>query len=388
MDLSENLKKIIKEKKTLLGVGPMSLNVISSTIELSNKYNTYIMLIASRRQIDIEELGSGYVEGWSTKQYSNYVSNLDKKNKIILSRDHGGPWQNDTEVKKKYSLKMAMESAKNSYKSDILNNFKIIHIDPSINTIQKNNIDKNLQLIYELYDYCYHFAQKNNKKILFELGTEEQNQGLNTIEELEYWINKIKIFCKKNKFPQPFFIVSQTGTKVMELRNIGSFDSDVRHKDQLPAEIQIPKITNWAEKNGLYIKEHNADYLSNDALKWHTRLGIHAANVAPEFATTETKTLLSLFDICKLKKEKELFISESLKSLKWKKWMIDDNNFKSDEYKAIICGHYIYNLPIIKEAKTKLKKELKKKNINLNYELKKSIKNSIMRYLINFRLLI
>ena len=40
------------------------------------------------------------------------------------------------------------------------------------------------------------------------------------------------------------------------------------------------------------------------------------------------------------------------------------------------------------DCDNEFKKELKKKNIDLNYELKKSIKNSIMRYLINFRLLV
>ena len=387
MNLSSKLSKIILEKKTLLGVGPMSINVINSSIELSNFFDIYLILIASRRQIDIREFGGGYVEGWSTSDFSNYISKKDKKNKIILARDHGGPWQNNFEIQKKMNLKDAMSSAKESYKADILNNFKIIHIDPSIDIFHKLNINKTLELIYELYEFCYSFAKKNNKEILFELGTEEQNHGLNTIEELDYWINKIKIFCKKNKFPNPFFIVAQTGTKVMELKNIGSFDSDVRQKKQLPAEIQIPKITEWAVKNGLFIKEHNADYLSNDSLKWHPKLGIHAANVAPEFATVETKALLKLFDKCNMKKEKNIFIDEAIKSKKWKKWMMKDDIYKDDEYKAIICGHYIYNIDIIKEIKHKLEKKLNSKNINLNENLKKHIKVSIMRYLSNFKLI-
>ena len=79
MELKNKLIKIINDKKTLLGVGPMSLNVVDSSIELSNFYNIPIMLIASRRQIDIKELGSGYVEGWSTKQFADYVKKKDRK---------------------------------------------------------------------------------------------------------------------------------------------------------------------------------------------------------------------------------------------------------------------------------------------------------------------
>ena len=62
MKLKTELDKLINQKKTLLGVGPMSKNVIDSTIEIANKFNTSLMLIASRRQIDSKMLGGGYVK--------------------------------------------------------------------------------------------------------------------------------------------------------------------------------------------------------------------------------------------------------------------------------------------------------------------------------------
>ena len=49
-------KELTNKKKTLLGVGPMSANVVDSTIELSDKYKVPLILIASRRQIDFEYL--------------------------------------------------------------------------------------------------------------------------------------------------------------------------------------------------------------------------------------------------------------------------------------------------------------------------------------------
>ena len=52
MELKKKLEKIINQRKTLLGVGPMSLNVVDASIELSNKFNFPLMMIASRRQID------------------------------------------------------------------------------------------------------------------------------------------------------------------------------------------------------------------------------------------------------------------------------------------------------------------------------------------------
>ena len=41
-------------------------------------------------------------------------------------------------------------------------------------------------------------------------------------------------------------------------------------------------------KYGIFLKQHNTDYLSNETLKWLPRLGIHAVNVAPEFGYIES----------------------------------------------------------------------------------------------------
>ena len=57
--------------------------------DLSNKYNIPIFLIASRRQIDSSKFKGGYVNNWSTNDFSNFVKKIDRKNNIILSRDHG-----------------------------------------------------------------------------------------------------------------------------------------------------------------------------------------------------------------------------------------------------------------------------------------------------------
>ena len=73
----------LKKKCTLLGIGPMSKNCIDVTIELANKYNVPIMLIASRRQIESNELGGGYVNNWTTEEYSEYV----KKNLGEIVKD-------------------------------------------------------------------------------------------------------------------------------------------------------------------------------------------------------------------------------------------------------------------------------------------------------------
>ncbi len=376
-----------KQKCTLLGVGPMSLNCVNAAIELSNDNKIPIMLIASRRQVDSEVFGGGYVNNWDTKSFSQYVKERDKKNMIILARDHGGPWQSNYEVKKNMNLKEAMESSKHSFYEDIQSDFQIVHLDPSIDIHNKPSREDVILRLFELYEYCISVAEKLNKKIIFEVGTEEQSGSTNTPDILEEDLKKIKEFCSQNNYIQPSFVVIQSGTRVAETNNIGSFDSPVRVADELPPEIQIPKMIEICKSNNIMMKAHNTDYLSDEALKWHPRLGIHAANVAPEFGVVETKSFLKILDENGLNNISEKFLELSYNSMKWKKWMIP-NSKSSDLKKSIIAGHYNFS----KEEFLLIKKDanfaLLSKGIDLDRFLTNEIKKSILRYLKNFRMIV
>tara|TARA_A100001011_G_scaffold292447_1_gene304142 strand:- start:20906 stop:22072 length:1167 start_codon:yes stop_codon:yes gene_type:complete len=384
--ISNLLTTQIKKGRTLLGVGPMSKNIVDACIELVEQYNVPLMMISSRRQIDSDIFGGGYVNNWSTERYSNYIRSKSPNNKIILCRDHGGPWQNSLEIKKKYSELKAMESAKRSYESDINSNFKVIHIDTSLDINSTPKIDKVLDRTFELYEHCFSYASKKKKEILFEVGTEEQSGVTNTYEETEYFLNKLSKFCKRNNLPKLFFIVLQSGTKVMETRNIGTFESLVRIKNEIPAEIQIFKIKEICKKYKVYFKQHNTDYLSDDSLNWHPKLGIHAANVAPEFGVAETQNLLNLMKKYKMLNLYDEFIDLCAKSNKWKKWKIDGSKL-NDYQKTIICGHYLYSSEKGKAIIDETKSRLIKKNINYQNLAKKIVKKSILRYMNCFKLI-
>ena len=380
--IQQRLKDYRKNKNcTLLGVGPMSKNCIDATIELANEYCTPLMLIASRRQIDSEQFGGGYVENWTTEQYADYVIYKDTQKNIILARDHGGPWQNELEISNKLNLNDAMQSAKESYRADIDAGFQMLHIDPSVDIHANPNIDQVLERVYELYEFCWTYSQQKNQDVIFEIGTEEQNGSNNTQEELEYTLECMRKFCKSNKLPYPSFIVIQAGTRVMEMRNIGSFDSPIRVANELPPEIQIPKMISICNHYRIFMKEHNADYLSTDSLKWQPRLGIHAANIAPEFGVAESKAFIDLMENSNQNILLEEFLRISYESKKWEKWMINATS-ASDKDKAIISGHYIFSTAECLELKSQARFHIK----DLDTQLKNKVKESIFRYMKAFNL--
>jgi hypothetical protein len=381
-------KYLYQKRSTLLAVGPMSKNCVDATVELSNSHSIPIMLIASRRQIDSKVFGGGYVNGWDTAAYSRYVQDKDKKKLIFLSRDHGGPWQNNIEKQKKFTLKQAMSSAKESYMCDIDSGFKFIHIDTSMSLKgTEGNKKKCMDRLFEFYEFCHMYSKKKKRDIFFEIGTEEQSGTTNTQEELEETLNETIKFCNKNKFKKPTFVVIQSGTRVMEMKNVGSFDLPFRVKNEVPAEIQVPQMIEICKKYNILMKEHNTDYLSNEALGWHPRLGIHAANVAPEFGVIETKAIIKIMDLLNLKELKDKFLRLSLNSGKWKKWMIKDSD-ATDYERSMIAGHYIFSNTEFIDLKNELKNILKKKKkLDLDNYLKKEIKESINRYLYNFKMI-
>ncbi len=372
-----------KRRCTLLGVGPMSSNCIDAAIELANGHDVPVMLIASRRQIDSVKFGGGYVNNWTTGQFAEYVIDADKKGQVILSRDHGGPWQNELEVGEKMSLRRAMQSAKESFREDIDAGFQILHIDPSVDIFGKPDVDQVLDRLYELYEFCWRYAHSLGREVVFEIGTEEQSGSVNALEELEYTLESMHRFCAKEKLPFPTFVVVQTGTRVLEMRNVGSFDSPVRVVDELPVEIQIPQMVEICKHYGVFIKEHNADYLSAESLQWHPRIGIHAANIAPEFGVAESRALVDL-----LRRESaggcvDSFLQLAYDSGKWKKWMVPDSQ-ASDTEKALIAGHYVFAHEEFIEIKRRAAEEL---GVDIDQFLKEKIKEVILQYLLNFRVI-
>jgi len=387
MKCEDRLKNFIKKRKsTLLGIGPMSQNCVDAVIELGKDYKLPLMLIPSRRQIDDKEHGGGYVNNWTTETFSEYVKKRDPEGNIILARDHGGPWQNYSEVDKKMDLQKAMESSRRSFEVDIKSGFQIIHIDPSIDIHKTISQDEVLERLFELYEYCYEAAQKYGKEVIFEFGTDEQSGEQQELEELKNIIQKTLDFCKNNSLPKPFFLVVQTGTRVKETRNVGNINDATRVRGVIPPEVYISKIVEMCEQYGLHLKEHNVDYLSDEILSWHPRIGIHAVNVAPEFGVFETKHILKICGELNLKKEEEMFLELAYESRKWDKWLLPDSN-TTDYDKAVIAGHYVFANERFKEIKKSISSKYESTGFDLDKSIKEGLKYAIGRYLYHFNLI-
>lgn len=383
--LRKRLERMISHRKTLLGVGPMSKNCVDAVIDISTRHDLVLMLVASRRQIECAAMGGGYVNNWTTEEYAAYVIDSDKKGKVVLCRDHGGPWQHPGEIREGLSSRRAMESAKKSYEVDIKSGFEIVHIDTSLEVNGKLTVDEAVDRACELYEHCHKVASIHGREIEFEIGTEEQTGLGGSLEESELILERICSFCEQNRLKPPLFVVLQTGTRTIEDRNIGSLQSELRVRDELAPEIQLPLLTKMCERYGVRLKEHNGDYLSDECLEWHPRIGINAINVAPEFGVVESRALLWLMEEYGLKREYETFIDMVSESDKWVKWSLPEKEY-SRRWKAEIAGHYFFSSEVGKEVIARSKVAIAERGVDYDMYVKKALENAILRYCKQLRL--
>src|SRR3990167_7769964 len=354
MNKFDRLHDAINSKKTILCVGPISKYCIDSVIELANENQIPMVLIASRRQVECEKLGEGYV--FDTESFVKYVRKRDTDGWVYLARDHGGPWQGNNEEKIDYAK--AMQRALISYENDIKYGIDIIHIDQSLRLRPINEIISDVNV---LYSYCEAYAKSYGKEVIYEAGTEEHGGHITEPSDFEDFVKSIKDVSPKIKF-----VVGNVGLYVKERKNIGTLNCD-----------RLKRLIFICNKNKVYLKCHNVDYVGDTVHKLNN-LGAHAINIAPEIGVEETRSLLSFWRVCGYFKEADQFIELAYKSGKWLKWMTNIGDTKSKEERAIIAGHYIFNHWTVEEMRKHMDK---KEHGNIENYVKSMVKRNLSCYL-------
>lgn len=312
-----------------LGFGPMSPEIIDTLVSYSNQGHP-LMLIASRNQIDAN---SGYVMTTEALYERVYKT---MSNYLWLCRDHCGPYFLDTE--KSLDIGPAIEATKKTIAKDIEMGFNLIHIDTS----RCNDV-------YGVAEQLIEFCLKLNPKIHFEFGTEE-NVGVAA------GVNKYQEDVKfASQFPNMEFVVAQTGSLVMEDRQVGDFDIAI-----------ATELADFAHSKNVKLKEHNADYLTAEQIQMRKQAGVDACNIAPQLGVIQTKTILSLAQ--QFNVDSTEFANTVLDSKRWKKWMLNGG----DQIKINSAGHYCFTSDPYKQLVEKL-------NVHCNTD--KEIESSIVQCL-------
>ncbi len=375
----ERLRRALRHGGTTqLGVGPMSLASVDATIELANRHACPLMLIASRRQVECREQGGGYVNDWCTEDFAEYARVRDPGDFVLLCRDHGGPWQSTREKERAFSVPEAMASAKQSLEADLRAGFDILHLDPSVppssGKLPRATV---LELLFELFDFVMETADHLGRRVLVEVGTEEQDGGQNSPEALAEFLEPLSAFVDRRGYELPLFVVAQTGTLVRETRNVGALAGDAA-EEQGRLDERIRRLVEVARRYGVAIKEHNGDYLSEAILAKRPGLGIGATNIAPEYGVAETRFVLSRCEALGLNAEAEAFRALALASNKWQKWMLP-NTTATDGDRAEVAGHYVFAKPAFVAVLAALREAHATRGLDFDKMLRDAVRDAIVR---------
>jgi len=290
-------------KNFRLGLGPMSTEIVNSIGAYATEHKCPLMIIASRNQVDADR---GYV--MTTAKLADQIKNFNREY-LWLCRDHCGPYFLDAE--KDLSPINAIKATKKTIAADIEAGFDLIHIDTS-------RIKEGYRVAEDLIKFCLDM----NPNIKFEFGTEE-NVGI--AAGVQKYKDDVSF---ASQFPNMEFVVAQTGSLVMEDRQVGTFDDAI-----------VKDLVGIAESAGVKLKEHNADYLTMEQIQQRKFAGVHALNIAPQLGVIQTKLLKHYSIIHGADSEWSKFMEEVLDSNKWSKWIINGDNCK----KVDIAGHYLFN---------------------------------------------
>jgi hypothetical protein len=284
-------------------IGPMTKNVVDAIVEFCDKTGNKIAFIPSRRQV---EWNGGYVNNWTTEEFSNYVTTLP------LQRDHGGPGQGNNDDDGFESL---------AYDAK---HFQLIHIDPWKKYPKfSEGLEKTIEMIKFVYEI--------NPAIIFEIGTEEAIRPFDP-DELDRLVAGLRSALPEEVYWQIKYLVIQSGTSLKGTNQTGNYDST-----RLVEMIEVAKSYNMLSK------EHNGDYIPVEVIKEKFSLGLDCINIAPEFGLIETLTYLK-----EIKDEKlfERFWQICYDSKKWVKWVSPSfDPYYNREQLVKICGHYVLSYP-------------------------------------------
>ncbi len=293
-------------------IGPMSKNIVDAIIEFVEETNNKIGFIPSRRQV---EFNGGYVNNWTTKEFSEYVNG-----RVLIERDHGGIGQG-------YKHDDGIESFMHDCRY-----FDKIHIDP---WKEYQEFDKGLQETIDCINFIYLVMGK--EKVKFEVGTEESIRRFE-VDELEKLLRHLKGKLEPEIFENIEYVVVQSGVglDLGNMRNTGKFDPD-----------RLEKMIEVCKKFDKKSKEHNGDYLTGEDYKKRFDMGLDSINIAPEFGQLETLIYLNHMDEGVISRWYDL----CLESKRWEKWVDKDFNVSDKKRLIQICGHYLFSTVGFKKIK-------------------------------------
>lgn len=378
--------------RTLLGVCPMSEEIVTAAIRTATDHELLPMFIATPRQVDAER---GYT-GWSQQDLIAFIDSIRKSEgytgPVLVARDHGGPYQSirdrgDPEV----DLDTAMEYAMETFRADLAAGFDVLHVDATEDPRVDGplEIDEIVRRTVDLIDRIEAIRDREGySPVRYEVGTEEIAGGLTDPAAFGQFLDQLEkqlATRREGVFDRVVFAVAQVGT-TMRIDMENRFDAG-----------KASTLVQVADERDVFVKVHFTDWLETTQLEQFPELGIGAANVGPEFAATMVESLIELerherrlldeIDGAGTPSEfTETLETAAVRDAPWKKYApsdVDPETFASENRRniALCVGRYVLGDPAVESARSRLYENLTRlSSIDPNEAVVGDVTDAIVRY--------
>lgn len=346
----------------MLGVCPMSEEIVTAAIRTATAGRLLPMFVATPRQVD----GNRGYTGWSQRDLVEFVDSVCEREgydgNYVIARDHGGPYQStrdrdDPDV----PLEEAMGYAMETYRDDLAAGFDVLHVDATEDprSDEPLDLDEIARRTVELIDGIEEIRDHEGyPPVAYEVGTEEIAGGLTDPDSFSLFLDRLEDRLSPDVFDRVVFAVGQVGT-TMRIDMQNQFDPE-----------KAAELVERAAERDVLLKVHFTDWLSTERLEQFSELGVGAANVGPEFAAALVESLIKLEE-----RERELLAeadestepSEFTETLEaaavrdapWKKYApegVNREQFAAENARniALCVGRYVLSDPEVKAARERL----------------------------------
>jgi len=280
IELRENQDR----RLTLLAVCPNSQAVLEAAVLAASRRNTPMLFAATLNQVDSD---GGYT-GWTQ---ADFVARLHEcaardgwDGPLYACLDHGGPWLKDAHCRDKLPLDTTMQAVKDSIIASLEAGYALLHIDATVALDLPSGQPIAVETVVARTVELIAFAEQERERLHlppddYEVGTEEVQGGLVNFPDFERFLRQLQQELAARNLPGawPCFVVARVGT------DLHTTNFDAAAARQL-YDLVIPY--------GSLIKGHYTDFADNPQA--YPESGVGGANIGPELAAVEYRTLLQL----------------------------------------------------------------------------------------------
>jgi hypothetical protein len=323
--------------------------------EVAAETDRPVMVLASRRQVDCEHAGGGYV-GWTTPEWCSRSNRVDGRARLILTRDHGGPYQHPQDSQRQAGPQAAMAFATHSLRCDIESGVELLHIDTSIGPGGvAEDAAVAVRRAVELVEASGAIASRTRSPVCFELGVEVQGESISDPAAFASEVGPLVADFRRVRGAPPAFVVAQTGTKVRGRRNTGVVQ---RRGGSAAQDRQLRGLATVVRSFGSRLKAHNCDYLGDRAARRLRSAGAWM-NVSPELGVAQTLAVLRAARASRLDGALDTFCEAVIEAGYWRKWADGPEEAVPDREKVLLGGSYLFSAPAFTELRDRLDRSLR-----------------------------